>query len=467
MKLVIIIWISLFSVFSDAFAVSEQEKSLVQQIKYHDHLYWSKNKPEISDAEYDSLKRQLAELHPEHSLLRKVHSVLNSDAGKVYHERPMLSLQKAYSFSDIDKWAKKYVRSADETLLIQPKYDGSAVDYSNGILSTRGGGEFGVNISHLFPYITILSRIDNAKGIRGELIITGSEFDKLCENMKSAGLKPYANQRSAIAAVANTKVINHKLMKGVSLSLIEYSFDSLSVPFSSLEKQLKKYKSNIKKRNYPTDGIVVKLADSKYAESLGSTNHHPRSAIAFKFQNKSAETTLLDVVWKCGKTKLTPTAVFEKVSIGGVNITKASLHSANYIRKNDVHIGDKLLIERAGDAIPHIKSIKRGAKRKSALIRKCPDCRKAVVESGVNICCINEKCKGTIAARLISEAKLLKIKGLGPSTIKKIVESFDVENIIDLKNIEVGQIESLRGFGEKSSMKLYLNIQAYFTSAGI
>ena len=445
---------------SETSALTEIE--LVDQISYHDQLYWNKGEPEISDQLYDKLIVKLRLLNPDHPLVTRIN--FDSPSYKVKHHRKMLSLQKAYDFSEVWKWAQKYCRSEMEELLIQPKYDGIAVDYTEGILSTRGNGTEGRNITAIASYVyfedsTMLQKSHEPR--RGELIFLPADFLILTQNMKRLGIEPYVNSRSAVVGIISMKLKNHSLLNDVKLTFMDFRTHEFTVSLQTLKLKWPSLKKEILSYPFPMDGIVIKLSDVGYSESLGSTLHHPRAAIAFKFPNERAVTALISVTWQCGKTKISPVAHFTKVRIGGVNITKASLHSMQYIRDNDIQLGDSLVVERAGSVIPYIKSSSPAAKRTNIEINNCPSCLHIVSRQGRNVMCRNPNCVGTISARLYSDVAKTQIKGLGPATIKKMVAVLEVRSIENICSLTIEQICLLNGFAQKSAKKLFLNIRKF------
>jgi len=436
------------------------EKELADLIEYHDDLYWDRGRPEISDAEYDRITLALKAINPQHPLLTKVNGWSGTENG-VYHAEPMLSLQKVYSLDEVVKWAKLGSRSGKERFFIQPKYDGLAADYRDGVLSTRGNGRMGRDISAVLPYVQLKSAgytgcVD--RNMRGELILLPADYDQVCGNMSSLKLKLYSNPRSAVAGITGAKSLDEVLMNKVKLTFIDFKLHEYEVAFEELEQKWPDIKRQISSLPYPMDGIVIKYADAEFAGKLGATSHHPRSAVAFKFPNKTAEVVLASVEWQCGKTRLTPVAKFDKVRCDGVMLSKATLHNLQNVINKDIHIGDILTIERAGGVIPYVKSSRAGGDRRAAVISKCPSCKSSLVRKGVNLCCVNDECRGTIAARLTDEVKTAKIKGLGPATISKLVNGLDVRTIAGIRALTVEQVMTLKGFGRKSSEKLINNI---------
>jgi len=333
------------------------EEELIALIEKHNTLYWKNGTPEISDTEYDILLRKLEAINPDHPILQKVHTPAVVTSGKVKHKTPMLSLDKAYSLEELLTWAAKYARNDNEQFLIQPKYDGISANFADGVLATRGDGELGENISDKIELIEL--ETEGYKGpldrpIRGEIIIRNDDFKNLYSKIKRKDGKHYKNSRNAVAGIMGLKDITQMVQQNAKLTLIDYDMVSYSVKFANFAEKWTDILQKIKSLPYPMDGLVIKLADKEYGDSLGMTAHHPRSQIAFKFSGVRKETKLLDVEWSFGKNCLTPVALLEPVEIGGVTIKHATLHNIQNIIDRDVHIGDTVTVERAGDVIPEL-----------------------------------------------------------------------------------------------------------------
>ena len=302
---------------------------LAELITHHDKLYWENNTPEISDQEYDRLVEALRKLDPEHILVTRVNAVTVESSGKVRHKTPMLSLDKAYSLEELLEWAKKYARTQEELILVEPKYDGISASFDGKTLSTRGDGETGENISDKLPLIELeapghTGRVD--RPARGEIIIRNDDFVNIYSHIQKKGGGTYKNSRNAVAGIMGLKDIFEMQMQGAKLTLVDYNLISKSVKLCDLETQWENLKKSLAALPYPMDGIVLKIADKNYRDSLGATAHHPRGEIAYKFTNSSAVTTLVGVEWSFGKNCLTPVAQLAPVDLSGITIKRASLH---------------------------------------------------------------------------------------------------------------------------------------------
>ncbi len=437
------------------------EHDLVKLIMHHNEAYWAKGILEISDERYDELIRALEKINPDHSLLIAVNAPKVASEGKVTHDKAMLSLAKAYSFEEIDSWAKKNQRSADELFLIEPKYDGISANYSNNILATRGNGEVGENITSKLPLIEL--ETTNYTGpvdrpVRGEILIRNDDFKNIYANISRKGGGTYKNSRNAVGGIMGLLDISDMLRQGAKLTLVDYEMISYPVKYSELEKRWPELVEKIEQLPYPMDGIVIKLADEAYRETLGSTAHHPRGQIAFKFSGIRRESLLKNVHWSFGKNCLTPVAEIEPVEIGGVSIRHASLHNAQNIIDKDIQIGDRVIIERAGDVIPYIISALPGENRKSALIDACPNCGKSLVRKGPELCCPNSDCSATRLKLLAAAVKNIGIDRLGEPNIQKMMTHLGVMTLKDIFALKPSDIIQLEGFKDKSATNLFKEI---------
>ena len=439
---------------------------LVSLIEYHNGKYWQEGEPEISDEEYDLLIRALEKLSPEHPLLSQVHAVEVESDGKVRHTVPMLSLDKAYSLNEVLAWAEKFARNAEEKLLVQPKYDGISAIWKEGVLATRGDGEVGEDITAKVPLI----ELEHPKGVmplgsfreqaRGEIVIRTDDFKNLYSHIRNKNGKTYKNSRNAVAGIMGLKDIAPMLLQHAKLSLIDYSLYSHTLPLKELAGKWGDLVLELEALPYPMDGIVIKLADTVYMESLGNTAHHPRGQIAFKFSGVRKETKLLNIQWSFGKTALTPVAEIEEVEIGGTTIKNVSLHNLQNILDKDIQIGDKVVVERAGDVIPYILSSSPGEERKKNIPEFCPSCGEKLFWELPELCCKNPHCPETNLARLLASVKNIGIEHLGEPNIRKMMTSLHVKTLGDIFALTVADILTLPGFAGKSAENLYNEIQS-------
>lgn len=452
--------ISIMEDYNKIHEMSLQE--LVQLIEYHNQRYWELGEPEISDDDYDRLMVELRSRDPNHPLLHWVGTQRTASAGgKVKLAKPMLSLDKAYSLEEVVEWAQKYIRSKDEWLLAQPKYDGISANFDGTILATRGDGEIGEDISDKLPLIEL--EAPNYTGIlnrpaRGEIVIRKDDFANLYSHIRKKGGGVYKNSRNAVAGIMGLKDISDMVRQHAKLTLADYSLVSFKIKFSELSGRFAEIIETVEALPYPTDGVVFKLADTEYSESLGATSHHPRGQIAFKFSGIRRKTKLLAVEWSFGKNALTPVAELDPVEIGGVTIKRATLHNAQNIIDMDIQIHDEVTVERAGDVIPYIVSREPGGERINAMITNCPGCGSTLVRRGPELCCVNPECFETNLQKLTAAVKNFGIEQLGEPTIRKMMLSLGVKKLSDIFKLTQNQLLKLDNFAEKSAANLYREI---------
>ncbi len=443
-------------------------EELLQEIERHNKLYWEKNAPEISDEDYDALLQRLEELDPENSLLDSVGSVDVASLGKIVLNKPMISLEKTYFFEDAPKgkksllkWALEIKRSDNEVFLIQPKYDGISSSYSNGILATRGQGTQDENVTDKVPLIeleTIGYRGPLDRPVRGEIIIRDDDFKTIYFRIKKGDGSSYKNPRNAVAGIMGLKDIKPMLVQGAKLTLVDYDMISYPVEFGEMEKRWALIVEEIETLPYPMDGIVVKLADKKYSESLGFTAHHPRGQIAFKFSGLRKKSKLIGVEWSFGKNCLTPVGRIEPVELGGVTISNVTLHNLANVEVKDIQIGDIVTVERAGDVIPHIVGSEPGEDRKSFIISECPSCLSKLVRSDKELQCVNPDCPETNLQRILASVRNIGIEELGEPTIRKMINALKVKTLSDIFRLTKNDILKLDAFKEKSASNLLSSI---------
>jgi len=445
------------------------EQQLALEIEKHNRLYWEDNSPEISDEQYDELIQQLEELNPDHLLLSVVGSAGVASLGKVQLNEPMISLEKTYIFDDAPKgkkslmqWAAENKRSGNELFYIQPKYDGISAIYAEGLLATRGQGTEDENVTDKVPLIELETK--DYKGpldrpVRGEIIIRNDDFKSIYSHVKTAAGKFYKNSRNAVGGIMGLKDIRSIQLQGGKLTLVDYNLISYSVKFSDLKTRWSSILEKIETLPYPMDGVVVKIADRKYRDSLGSTAHHPRGQIAFKFSGVRKKTILKDVEWSFGKNCLTPVGKIEPVDIGGVTISNVTLHNIDMVESNDWQVGDIVTVERAGDVIPHIVDSEPGENRKSFIISNCPSCGEILNRENKELRCKNRHCFETNLQRILAAVRNIGIEELGEPNIRKMMKVLNVETLKDIFDLNKMDIYKLDGFKEKSVSNLYKNIQ--------
>jgi len=387
---------------------SKSIEELRALVAYHDLRYWTLNSPEISDAEYDQLVEALRRKSPEDKALNGIQSIVVSSS-KIHHDVPMLSLDKAYSFEAILAWADKYCRTPNELLAISPKYDGVAGDWSHGILSSRGDGFDGDDLSDKVSMIELEPQngapcpLQSCQEmLRGEILMTATEFRAHQGEFKTA--------RAAVAGLLG----RNEADEHYTLTLVDYRRHEVQLMRSELTvARWEKIRKQFAALPYPQDGMVIRLADEAYAQSLGNTGHHPHGSLAFKFGQDGVQTTITNIVWQVNRQDVTPVAEVVPVEINGRTVSRVTLHNGKYVQDNDICVGDKVTLILAGDVIPKVVGVEAGDDRTQAMISHCPCCGKLLDWRGARLVCVNQECKAVVKAMFLDFAEKLGLKGFG------------------------------------------------------
>jgi DNA ligase (NAD+) len=482
---------------------------LREAIEYHNELYYVKNAPEISDRAYDKLFKRLEELEEAFPEYRSADSPTGAvgarpvdELKKVRHRRPMLSLEAALEQQDAEKLEERINKAdkSDVEYILEPKFDGLSVEmiYEQGKFirgSTRGDGETGEDITENIKVIAgaAMSLADKGKipsvlAVRGEIFLPKSGFTKLNKRRIEQGLEPFANPRNAAAGIVrqlDPKKVADKNLDIIFYEIIEIQGYELKDHWSTLKQLskwgLKVYSDNLKcssftkiaefhqkmqeKRDelqFEIDGIVVKVNDYEIRDKLGTRQRNPRWAFAWKFPPKEEFTTVEDIVVQVGMTgMLTPVALLEPVELGGVTVSRATLHNESEVKKKDIRKGDAVRVHRAGDVIPEVAERKSGRGRKRGkpfnMPKKCPVCGSDVEKEGAYyFCTASLSCRAQLAGRIqhYASREAMNIEGLGEKTINELVEKQMVKEIADIYNLSHQQIAGLDGFADKSANKL-------------
>ncbi len=491
-------------------------KDLRKTIEEHNYHYYILDAPLISDHEYDILFKDLLELElqypnsvsPESPTQRVGAKPLDS-FDTIRHRTPMLSLANAMNQNELiafDNRIKKASNNYNDIVYVaEPKLDGIGVEliYENGRFSegcTRGDGIIGEDITQnlkTIPSIPLKLRgsfYPSLLEIRGEVFITKKNFLKLNEYQHKDGLPPFSNPRNAAAgslrqldpnvtakrplsiycyeagAVKGKNFYNHteflSTIKKLGLPVNPFIEERIGV------KELIQYQNKMEfKRDslpYEIDGTVYKVNDYKLRENLGSRSRSPRWAIAGKFKAQQALTTVENIFIQVGRTgALTPVAKLEPVQIGGVNVTNASLHNQDEINRKDIRIGDTVIVERAGDVIPKIISVRldkrpQGSK-KFVIDLHCPECNQKTNKNKNEVIsyCLNYNCPAQIKGRIqhFVSKKGLDIDGLGKKIIESLVNKKIITSIDDVFSIQKDVLTQLDGFGNKLANKIVESIE--------
>lgn len=424
-------------------------KLLTDAIEYHNGQYWNLGTPEISDSAYDELCRELAAIDPDNPLLKKVHSSVNQP--KTFkHEKPMLSLAKAYTKDEIIAWAKSVARGNYELFRIGPKLDGCASEVGFDYIATRGDGEVGELVTDKRPIIGHLPT--DGFPVRGEIVVLKFNLHGLA---RSDGT-PYKTCRSAAAGLLN----QNALPCGICLTFIPHSTSLGEFGLQQLkELDFEKVIAEEADRNYPVDGLVVSLVDQDYAESLGMTGHHPRHSIAYKMKNPETTSKVIGVEWQVSRTRIAPVAILEPTELDGITIERATLHNLQQIVRLGVMIGSKVKLVRAGSVIPAITGVI--SNMGGTLIQiptECPACGSQLDNDGQDVVCNNEHCGGTLACKLRDSLVRLGIEECGPSVCSGLAQ-LGYDRLRHVLKMTKADWLKVPGFAERSADKMWRQIQ--------
>ena len=439
---------------------------LESEISRHDELYWNNGSPEISDPDYDALVRELAAFQPEHPLVSRIRTEKVAGKGKkVAHPTPMLSLKKIYAFAELLDWCAKVARGEDEPFLVMPKLDGCSARLYGKTLATRGDGQEGEDISHHAGSISVLSPLYQGPlaeapplSVHGEIVIGLAVFEReRAVLVRGSNGEPYKIPRSAVAGMLNNDTPNPLLNTLFSLVDFNYFADRLTLAELRQDDWAARI-GRLKDGSFPyaVDGLVIALADSAYADSLGITASAPRGKVAYKLGNPYGDSTLEAVEWQPGKNSITPVGIVRPVVIDGITNTRVSLHNADFIRSMDVAVGDIVRVERAGEIIPQIKEVlARPQGRAAIVIEACPACGAAVSLDGPEVVCPQDDCPGKALQRLTDAIARAGIEGVGETTVKKLMDHAGVKDLVGVFRLTPEQIEALPGFARKSAENLF------------
>lgn len=494
-------------------------------LNYHEWKYYVQNNPLISDFEYDQLYKTLERLEDEYpdlitpdSPTQRVSSDLSPDFRTVQHLTPMLSLANSYDADDLrafDESNRKYLglrNGEDLEYCVEPKFDGGsiAIIYENDRLiraATRGNGfegdEITANIRTLksIPLRVRFSAHHIGKiELRGEAIIRKDTFRKINQKREKEGLMLFANPRNAATGGLRMKDPGETAQRGIEAFMYQVAYlenpdgqeqptqlethwdgmellQKLGFKVSTRERKkcrnirevidfCEEWQSKREEYPYEIDGMVVKLNRVRQQQQVGSTSHHPRWAIAFKFRAKQATTRLLQVEYQVGKVgSITPVAKLEPVQLAGVTVSSVSLHNEEFIRSKDLRIGDQVLVERAGDVIPYIvKSIpevRTGAEIPIHFPVYCPINKKEKIKlikeaDEAAWRCPHCTCGAQDLQRIIFHVSkdAMNIDGFGPAMIEKFWDEGWIRDIADIYSLDYDKIRHLEGFGKRSAENL-------------
>ena len=500
-------------------ALRKEAEELREKIRRHEYLYYVEDAPEISDAKFDLLMNRLKEIESEHPEIATPDSPTVRVGGTpregfttVRHARPMLSLDNAFSYDALKDWDRRVREGSgreDIEYIAEHKFDGLSISlqYEDGMLArgvTRGDGTTGEDVTPNVKTVrSIPLRMDDAAvkklklpksfEVRGEILMTRKAFEALNRQQEGAGGKIFVNARNS--AAGSLRVLDPSITAQRKLDFFAYYlYVDGKAPFAkhsdSLEalkklhfrasddwkccagieaviKYCEAWDAKREKLAYEIDGVVIKVNTTALQNELGFTAKAPRWAIAFKYPARQETTVVNDIIVQVGRTgTLTPVAVLEPVQVGGVTVSRSTLHNMDEIERLGLHIDDTVLIERAGEVIPHVlKVVKEGKNRRAfKMPAKCPECGSAIhkAEGEVAYRCVNAACPAKRKESLLHFAgrHAMDIDGLGDKIVDQLVDKGLVKDVADLYALKLDQVADLERMAEKSAQNLLDEIDA-------
>lgn len=507
-------------------SAKERIKKLRSLINHHRYLYHVLDKQEISDSVLDSLKKELFDLENQHPDLITPDSPTQRIGGKPLKEfkkvshkntdgqnQRMNSLNDGFSKEDIDDWIERFEKVTNKKageFYCDIKMDGLAVElvYEKGVLiqgSTRGDGNIGEDVTNnirtieaiplkLNGLVDLLDRLV----VRGEVFLTKKEFEKINREQKKRGGKIYANPRNV--AAGSIRQLDPKITAGRNLDFFAYGIPGQSESYfkkfsthqdeyeflksagikinphgkvlkssDAIEAFRRKWEKEREKLPYEIDGIVVSVNDNRLNHRAGEVGKTSRGAIAYKFAPKEAETVIEDIVVQVGRTGiLTPVAKLKPVNVGGVIVSRATLHNLDEIKRLGVKIGDTVIIGRAGDVIPDVKKVltelRTGREKDFHMPKKCPVCAEPIkrIADQVAYKCVNKDCSAIRREGIYHfvSKKALDIEGVGPRIIDQLMDSALINDAADLFYLKKEDLLNLERFADKSAENTINAIQS-------
>jgi DNA ligase (NAD+) len=493
--------------------------ALREQIRRHEYLYYVTDDPEISDAAFDRLVNRLKQLEAENPKLltpdsptQRVGGAPRAGFQQVRHTVPMVSLDNSFSFEalgEFDRRVRQTTGREEVDYVVEHKFDGLSLSllYENGKLVrgvTRGDGTTGEDVTpnvrtirsiplSIDPALLKKAGLSADFEVRGEAIMTRKAFEELNRLQDEQGGKIFANARNA--AAGSLRMLDSRITASRRLDFLAYYLlvegrtakkrlsevlETLDVlqfkasddwklchSLSEVERYIDHWEARREKLPYEIDGIVIKVDEVSLQNELGFTSKAPRWAIAYKYPAHQETTVVKEIQVSVGRTGvLTPFAVFEPVHIGGVTVGKSTLHNLDEVRRLNVHAGDTVLVERAGEVIPHVlKVVKHGAEEKEfEMPDKCPVCGTRVyrAEGEVAYRCVNVSCPARRRESFLHFAgrHAMNIDGLGDKIVEQLIERKLVKDFADLYRLDLETLSGLERMAEKSAQNLLDEIAA-------
>ena len=486
--------------------------ALRHDIQEHNYRYYVEDNPLVTDKHYDLLFRELVDLEESNpsivtsdSPTQRVGNAPSDTFDPVMHSKPMLSLNNAFDEEELisfDKRIKSDLGISNVEYSVEPKFDGLAVSltYKNGLFvlgATRGDGYSGENVTHNIRTIKSIPLKLKTKDlpphieIRGEIIMYKDDFKQLNKNQAKDELKVFANPRNA--AAGSLRQLDAHVTASRPLRFLAYSIEfigsnkklisheeglellrSLRVPTTSLSSKVndvegltnyyKKITALRSELPFDIDGVVYKVNSLNYQDELGFVSRAPRWAIAHKFAAEEVESEIMGIDVQVGRTgAITPVARLKPAKVSGATVTNATLHNEDELRRKDVHIGDFVIIRRAGDVVPEVVSVIKSKRPNTAsafrMPTKCPVCKSKLVreEGGAVLRCLaGNMCSAQRKQSIMHfvSRKAMDIDGLGEKIINQLIENKLISDVADIYFLEINQLLSLDRFAEKSARNL-------------
>jgi len=493
---------------------SRRAEELRRQISFHRKRYYVDDDPEISDAEYDTLERELRQLEDEHPELITPDSPSLRVGGQPSesfeshrHRTPLLSLDNAYDEQELRDWEKRLQRALGDrkpSYIVEPKVDGLSISihYRDGLLErgvTRGDGQVGedvtANVRTIRSIPLRLLRPVTELEVRGEVFMPRPAFRALNEARLEAGEPPFANPRNA--AAGTVRLLDPSVTASRKLDCYFYALAHMGAgePPQRHDESLERmrelglrtnplneccpdidavlvfYSRLAEKRDaldYEIDGVVVKLNDLPLREIAGATSKFPRWAVALKYPAQQATTRVKKIVVQVGRTgKLTPVVELEPVRLAGTTVSRATLHNEDEVTRKDVRVGDTVLIEKAGEIIPQVVKVVPGKRpprsRAFRMPDRCPVCDSAAEreEGEVARYCSNAACPAQVREKVLHFVSRggLDIQGLGEALVEQLTQKGWVRDVADLYRLEGEQLAGLERMGDKSAQNVLDQIE--------
>ena len=490
----------------DIKTAEEKIKELSESLKYHNKKYYIDDAPEIEDYQYDAMMRELETLENEFPQFKREDSPTATVGGAalklfspVTHAVKMESLQDVFSTDELRQFCDK-IDLSHTALSVEPKIDGLSVslEYKDGLFfrgSTRGDGVTGEDVTANLLQIKSIPkaiRFDGELEVRGEVYMPRESFERLVKKQENSGEAAAKNPRNAAAGSLRQK--NPKITAERELDIFVFNIQRItgreftshietldfikSLGFHTLPTykkctdtdsavaEVERIGASRGSLPYDIDGAVIKVDNLQYREELGSTSKYPKWAVAFKFPPEEKETVLKSIEINVGRTgALTPTAVFDPITLAGTTVSRATLHNEDFILQKGIRLGDTVIVRKAGDIIPEVLSVKSHPKDAVPyeMPKFCPSCGSPVTreEGEAVLRCTNADCPAQILRHLIhfTSRDAMDIEGLGPAVLEQLLNNGLIKNIDDIYRLDYGRVLELERTGEKTVENLKAAIE--------